>query len=93
MSVCVAVLLCKLIDAIQPGLIPRIERAGAPAAERANIKSFLLACHILGVAAESLFDERDLHEKKNLEAVVHCLGVLSETLESSSSFRGPFLGE
>ncbi|CAN0307358.1 unnamed protein product, partial [Laminaria digitata] len=88
------VLLCKLINAIQPGLVPRINSARAPFPEMENIAAFLSACRTLGVAEHSLFDTKDLHEKKDLLVVVRCMQVLGAAVQTTvPDFSGPYLGK
>ena len=87
------VLLCKLINAIQPGLVPRVNLARAPFPEMENIAAFLSACRSLGVAEHSLFDTKDLHEKKDLLLVVRCMQVLGASVQTTvPDFNGPYLG-
>lgn len=88
------VLLCKMVNVIQPGLVPRINTSRAPFPEMENITAFLAACRDLGVAEHSLFDTKDLHEKRDLVLVVRCMHVLGAAVQSSvPDFRGPYLGE
>lgn len=90
-----AVLLCTLVNTFQPGVVPHVNnKAHAPFPEMENITAFLTACRSLGVPEHSLFDIRDLHEKKDMEVVVRCLHVLADVVQSSQpDFKGPFLGE
>lgn len=89
-----AVLLCKVINAVQPGLIPRINKAGSFLSETENIEAFLSACCTLGVAEHSLFKAEDLLEKRDLQVVVRALNILGATVQATvPCFRGPFLGE
>lgn len=68
--------------------------AHGPFPEMENIAAFLAACRELGVAEHSLFDTKDLHDKRDLQTVVRCLNVLGATVQSTvPSFRGPYLGE
>lgn len=90
------VLLCKLMDKIVAGLIrsglPHTSRGTFPELE--NLSAFLSACRKLGVAEHSLFDPKDLHEKRDMQAVVRCLHVLGAAVQSTvPDFNGPFLGK
>lgn len=59
-----------------------------------NIAAFLAACRTLGVAEHSLFDTKDLHEKRDLTVVVRCMHMLGATVQTTvTDFKGPFLGE
>lgn len=76
---------------IKPGL-PHTSRGTFPELE--NLSAFLSACRKVGVAEHSLFDPKDLHEKRDMQAVVRCLHVLGAAVQSTvPEFRGPFLGE
>lgn len=88
-----AVLLCQLLNAIQPGIIPTVNTAHGPFPEMENISAFIAACRTVGVAEHSLFDTQDLHEKRNMEAVLRCMSALGATVKSTlPSFQGPYLG-
>lgn len=90
------VLLCKVIDSIVPDLIepglPHTSRGTFPELE--NLSAFLCACRKVGVAEHSLFDPKDLHEKRDMQVVVRCLHVLGAAVQSTvPDFKGPFLGK
>ncbi|CAN0012784.1 unnamed protein product, partial [Choristocarpus tenellus] len=87
------VLLCKVVNVIQPGIVPRISTVDAPFPQMENISAFLMACRTLGVADHSLFETVHLFEKKDLGLVVRCIHVLAATVQSTvPTFSGPFLG-
>ena len=76
---------------IRPGL-PHTSRGTFPELE--NLSAFLSACRKVGVAEHSLFDPKDLHEKRDMQAVVRCLHVLGAAVQSTvPDFNGPFLGK
>lgn len=76
---------------IKPGL-PNASRGTFPELE--NLSAFLSACRKVGVAEHSLFDPKDLHEKRGMQAVVRCLHVLGAAVQSTvPEFNGPFLGK
>lgn len=81
------------MNTIQPEIIPTVNTTRGPFPEMENISAFLAACRTVGVAEHSLFDTQDLHEKKNMEAVLRCMHVLGATVKSTiPSFQGPYLG-
>lgn len=87
------VILCQLVNAIQPGLVKKIETSTKPFPQRENITHFLNACRSLGVKEYQLFETVDLFEFKDLGVVVNCLFALGGTIQSSvPSFKGPKLG-
>ncbi|CAM9886110.1 unnamed protein product [Discosporangium mesarthrocarpum] len=88
------VLLCKTLNCIKPGVVPRISTADAPFPQMENITAFLAGCRLLGVADHSLFETHHLFEKRDLGLVVRCIHVLGATVQTTvPEFRGPFLGK
>lgn len=64
------VLLCKTLNALKPGTIPRINTQKMPFKEMENVDAYLKACHNLGIPSQYLFMTVDLYEAKNLNQVV-----------------------
>ncbi|CAM9553569.1 unnamed protein product [Ectocarpus sp. 4 AP-2014] len=88
------VLLCKVLNSIKPGLVPHVNPSRGTFVELENISSFLSGCRRVGVPEHSLFDTKDLYEKRDMQVVVHCLHVLGAAVQSTvPDFRGPFLGK
>lgn len=87
------VLLCKLLNAIAPGTIKKINESRMPFKQMENISMFLRGCRSLGVAEHSLFETVDLYEEKDLGLVVKCLFALGSTVQLTvPDFAGPHLG-
>lgn len=88
------VVLLKLLNAIKPGIVRKIDTKAIPMVERENIKTYL---KIVGAAFNlqsfELFDVSDLYEKKNLPAVLTHLDSLARCAKNSPSFNGPYLHE
>lgn len=57
-------ILCKLINAIKPGSVKKIETSAMPFKQMENISNFLRACRALGVREYELFETVDLYEEK-----------------------------
>ena len=57
-------LLCRFINSIKPGTIPKINNSSMPFKQMENISSFLRACRSLGVAEFDVFETLDLYEEK-----------------------------
>jgi transgelin len=57
-------LLCKLVNAIAPGSVKKINDSKMPFKQMENVSNFLKACRSLGVAEHSLFETVDLFEEK-----------------------------
>lgn len=87
------VLLCHLMNAIRPGLIPRIQTSPMPFKQMENITAFLRACRTVGVAEFDLFETVDLFELKNVDLVVKCIHALGRAVQKNvPEFDGPTLG-
>lgn len=57
-------ILCKLINAIKPGSVKKIETSAMPFKQMENISNFLRACRNIGVREYELFETVDLYEEK-----------------------------
>ena len=71
-------ILCRLINALKPGTIPKVYASRMPFKQMENINSFLRACRAMGVADHDCFETVDLFEQKNIGAVVRCLHALGQ---------------
>ncbi|XP_066249807.1 myophilin isoform X1 [Euwallacea similis] len=69
-------LLCKLANAIQPGVIKKINATKMAFKCMENINAFLDAAKGFGVPAQETFQTVDLWERQNLNSVVICLQSL-----------------
>ena len=56
--------LCRLINAIKPDTIKKIETSSMPFKQMENITAFLKSCRALGVADFDVFETLDLYEEK-----------------------------
>ena len=84
------VLLCRLVNAISPGVIHRVNEADRPWAHMENINNYTTACERLGV--EPTFMTPDLYESKNLKVVVQNIHALARAArEHAVQFTGPLL--
>jgi len=70
------ILLCKLANAISPGIVPKIQTASAPFVQMENINAFLNAEKRLNVPTADLFMTVDLFEEKNIGQVIRSLATL-----------------
>ncbi len=87
------VLLCKVINAVKPGTIKRINTSKMPFKQMENISIFLRACRKLGVPEYSLFETVDLFEEKDLSIVIRCIHSLGGAVQTSCpDYNGPRLG-
>jgi len=75
------VLLCKVLNKIRPGIIPKINPKPIPLLERENIQLFLNGAAKIGVPLHDLFVVSDLYEKKDLGAVMKTIIAVSRVAE------------
>ena len=67
------VALCKLVNAIAPGSVRKINASRMPFKQRENISNFIRACRKLGQSEHTLFTTADLFERGNHTNVVNGL--------------------
>lgn len=82
-------ILCRMIQKLVPGSVPRISTRGGKFEHMENINNFLSVCKRVGIPAVDLFQTVDLYENRNIPAVTQCLNALARKcnlqVESSSS--------
>jgi len=83
--------LCNLLNALQPGLVKKINTMNAPFKQRENIEFFLKGCEAYGLKSQDLFQVNDLYECKNLYMIVDCLYALGG-MAQKRGFEGPVIG-
>eukprot|EP01105_Mastigella_eilhardi_P004580 TRINITY_DN1611_c0_g1_i1.p1 TRINITY_DN1611_c0_g1~~TRINITY_DN1611_c0_g1_i1.p1 ORF type:complete len:1342 (-),score=426.01 TRINITY_DN1611_c0_g1_i1:75-3509(-) len=71
------VLLCRLLNALKPGTVPRVNTSNANFAKMENISSYLKACTAIGLPSTECFNTVDLFEEKNLTQVIANLHALA----------------
>jgi hypothetical protein len=84
--------LCKLINTLRPGTIPRYNPRPLPLMERDNLLLYLRACEQIGMQKGDLFDISDLYEKKNILNVIAHIYALARLVQSAPDYTGPTLG-
>lgn len=87
------VVLCALVNKIQPGIVAQIEQADAPFPQRENIVRFLRAASALGVHQHELFQSSALFDMRDMRQVVSCLGALGRASHSIKGYTGPRFGK
>ncbi|CAF3681097.1 unnamed protein product [Adineta steineri] len=85
------VILCKLINKLQPGAIPKYATSGGAFKLRENISVFQNAARKYGLGDAELFQTIDLFEKHNIPQVTQCIFALGRTAQKKK-FNGPTLG-
>ncbi|UJR10606.1 hypothetical protein I4U23_014803 [Adineta vaga] len=85
------VILCKLINKLQPGAIPKYATSGGAFKLRENISLFQNAARAYGLGDSELFQTIDLFEKHNIPQVTQCIFALGRNAQKKK-FNGPTLG-
>jgi len=86
------VLLCKLMNKVYPGIVPKINERGNSFKQMENIEAYLEACRSLGLRSTDLFNTVDLFEEKNISLVITNIHVLAGFLERSG-WDGPVMDQ
>lgn len=85
------IILCELINALEPGTVKKINTMKAPFKQRENVELFLKGCENYGLKSQDLFQVNDLYEHKNLYMVVDCIFGLGG-MAQKKNWRGPVIG-
>lgn len=83
------VLLCKLVNAIKPGSVKKVNESQMAFKCMENITAFLEVAKGLGVPTQETFQSVDLWERQNLNSVVICLQSLGR---KAGNFGKPSIG-
>lgn len=75
--------LCRFINKISPGVVPRINGGPGQFKLMENISNFQDGCKKLGVREIDFFQTVDLWERRNLSQVTNCLSALGSVLQRS----------
>nr|CAD7458932.1 unnamed protein product [Timema tahoe] len=86
------VILCKLMNKLQPGLVPKINSSGGDYKMMDNLSQFQKACTAYGVPDVDLFQTVDLWDFKNIAAVTTTIFAIGRTAYKHPEWRGPSLG-
>jgi len=86
------VVLCNLMNKIQPGSIANVKKGKMPFLMMENINSYLKACaEIVGLPSTSIFQTVDLYEEKNMTAVILNLHAVGRLCNRIPGYKGPFI--
>lgn len=85
------VILCKLINTLQPGSVKKINDSKMAFKMMENIGNFLAACEAYGVSKLDLFQTVDLYENQNMPQVIGGIHGLGRKAQKKG-FKGPTLG-
>ncbi|KAK2703354.1 muscle-specific protein 20-like isoform X1 [Artemia franciscana] len=84
--------LCKLMNKLSPGSIPKFNQNGGQFKFMENISKFQEACKIYGVPEQDVFQTSDLWERKDVAMVTTTLFALGRTTYKHPEWQGPWLG-
>ncbi|CAB4067189.1 TAGLN [Lepeophtheirus salmonis] len=85
------ILLCELINKLNPGSVKKINTLNTPFKHRENIELYLKGCENYGIKPQDLFQVNDLYENKNLYMIVDNLFVIGG-LAQKKGYEGPVIG-
>lgn len=86
--------LCRLINAIRPGMIETIHDTHLGTKQVENVNAFRSACKLLGVCSKSVCSVADIQEMHSTSKAVHTVHALACAIRTSApDFQGPFLTE
>jgi len=86
------ILLCRLMNKIQPGSVKRVKEKGSAFMLMENVQAFLAAAKRYGVPEEEVFQTPDLFEARNIPQVVLCLFSLGRVTQMHPEYSGPQIG-
>jgi len=83
------VILCQIINKLQPKSVVNIGRTKTPFMMMENINNYLKACSTLGLATSDLFQTIDLFEAKNMTSVLINIHTLGRFASKVPGYTGP----
>ncbi|KAJ2950150.1 hypothetical protein O0L34_g11502 [Tuta absoluta] len=86
------IILCKLMNRLQPGIIQKVNVSGGDYKFMDNISQFQKACIKYGVPDTDLFQTTDLWDQKNIALVTQTIFAVGRTAYKHPEWRGPCLG-
>ncbi|XP_067663015.1 myophilin-like [Haliotis asinina] len=85
------VLLCQVMNCLQPGSVKKINETRMAFKQMENISNFLQAAEKYGCSKTDMFQTVDLYEKTNMVQVVNAIHALGR-MAQKNGFDGPVLG-
>ncbi|KAL1139357.1 hypothetical protein AAG570_006341, partial [Ranatra chinensis] len=86
------VVLCHLMNKLQPNSIKKIQNKGTNFQLMENIQRFQAAAKKYGVPEEEIFQTADLFERRNIPQVTLSLYALARLTQKHPEYNGPSLG-
>ena len=85
------VLLCRVMNVLQPGSVPKIQKPFTKEKQLENVNNLLKALKAYGVPEDKLFKPEDLNPGENIPNVINCLLALGRVC-FDKGWEGPTLG-
>jgi len=85
------VYLCKLMVALNPKLVKKINNPKTPFRCMENIGNFLNACRVYGLVSTDLFQTSDLYDGTDITAVINTIHAVGRKAQQNN-YGGPILG-
>lgn len=85
------VLLCRVMNVLQPGAVPKIQKPFTKEKQLENVNNLLKALKAYGVPEDKLFKPEDLNPGENIPNVINCLLALGRVC-FDKGWEGPTLG-
>lgn len=86
------IILCKLMNRLAPGIIPKINVTGGDYKMMDNLNQFQKACTLYGLSDVDLFQTTDLWDFKNIVLVTQTIFAIGRATYKHPEYRGPSLG-
>ncbi|PRP86810.1 hypothetical protein PROFUN_05027 [Planoprotostelium fungivorum] len=86
------VLLCKLVNSIEPNSVKKIDTRNIALVHVENINAYLKACWNIGLPNSELFITSDLFGKKGIPQVVQNVNGMAKLAMSKPNYKGPSFG-
>lgn len=86
------VILCNMMNVIQPGSIKRINKKGSNFQLMENHAAFQKGMKKCKVPDDEIFQTVDLFEARNIKQVVKSLAALARILSNNPEYTGPKMG-
>jgi len=86
------VVLCNLMNKLQPGSVKKIATSGGSFKLMENVQRFQAAAKAYGVPHEEIFQTADLFERRNIPQVVISVYSLGRMTQKHPEWTGPTLG-
>ena len=85
--------LCELVNAVEPGMIKKINSSTLAFKQMENISMFLRAAKEIGVPEGGVCDTADLYQSNDIGRVIQTLHSFGGAVQKRGVYKGPTLGK